>query len=636
MRNLLLCSTLAFTLLGGALVHATPPSATSLSAYIGDVSSTIRSRLFYPPAARARGAKGVVGVSFSIGPSGAVSSFAITRSSGDSNLDAAARSLVQGSRFPPPPGGSARISTSFAYIPNLAPNAVAQAPLKPTNPTPVQPDPNTDPIAAQREAMMSLGMSVEDSVLGRAKDPVAEARAFAAIADAGERMDKTIQAGDVGSFVAAKRNFDALEDAELAREEASETTEEQAQIATALEDMKAKIHQWSAGQSAKDTPEQAAQLAEEVRKGQEFEREWDEKVAKWKAAHNFESEVARKPDVNAVWGRRPENTDEYRRWAMGCDRRPMPRVCQESPAAEAQNPSFNCTMARAPDEIVICRTPQLAELDNLVAAGYAFLKSKKGRQSADEVGIPFWRLRQACLSDPDCIRRRQFEAITANQAAGAPVSVPHWARPEGASPEPVAAPITGSQPAHPKVGEAACLYNANICEHGIGHVTGTNGKTYDVHVGDHITTPAGSNGVVIEANSTWVRVRSDADPEHIFTFYPTVADANRVSAQENISTAILFARTDALQLATHAMSSAMSAGATGPQAVDEGAKEGIALEETLIGWSNDDNSEDWKIVPGEYKQAVEFLRKNPIAATRLVESRDQYWTQWKQRSSTLR
>lgn len=92
-------------------------SASSLSAYIGEVSSAIRSRLFYPPAARARGAKGVVGVSFSIGPSGAVSSFAITRSSGDSDLDAAARSLMQGARFPPPPGGSAHISTSFNYVP---------------------------------------------------------------------------------------------------------------------------------------------------------------------------------------------------------------------------------------------------------------------------------------------------------------------------------------------------------------------------------------------------------------------------------------------------------------------------------------------------------------------------------------
>jgi periplasmic protein TonB len=81
------------------------------------VSAILHSRLFYPEAAQARGARGLVGVSFSIGPSGAVTSFAITRSSGDHELDAAARSLVQGSRFPPPPGGSEHVSTSFNYEP---------------------------------------------------------------------------------------------------------------------------------------------------------------------------------------------------------------------------------------------------------------------------------------------------------------------------------------------------------------------------------------------------------------------------------------------------------------------------------------------------------------------------------------
>lgn len=82
------------------------------------MSAILHSRLFYPEGARARGAKGVVGVSFNIGSSGAVTSFSITRSSGDRDLDAAARSLVQGSRFPPPPGGSQRISTSFNYVSN--------------------------------------------------------------------------------------------------------------------------------------------------------------------------------------------------------------------------------------------------------------------------------------------------------------------------------------------------------------------------------------------------------------------------------------------------------------------------------------------------------------------------------------
>ena len=92
-------------------------SAASASVYLAEVTAVIRSRLFYPRAARARGAKGAVGVSFTIGPSGAVTSFTITRSSGNKDLDAAARALVQGARFPPPPGGRAHIATSFVYVP---------------------------------------------------------------------------------------------------------------------------------------------------------------------------------------------------------------------------------------------------------------------------------------------------------------------------------------------------------------------------------------------------------------------------------------------------------------------------------------------------------------------------------------
>ena len=95
--------------------------------------------------------------------------------------------------------------------------------------------------------------------------------------------------------------------------------------------------------------------------------------------------------------------------------------------ALAQTPSFDCGKARFSDELTICRSPQLAELDNLVAAGYAFLKSTQGRSAADQVGIPLWRSRQSCQSDEACIRQREIEAINAYRAAGAPVSLPSWA-----------------------------------------------------------------------------------------------------------------------------------------------------------------------------------------------------------------
>ena len=117
--------------------------------------------------------------------------------------------------------------------------------------------------------------------------------------------------------------------------------------------------------------------------------------------------------------------------------------------ATAQSPSFDCGKARLPDEIAICQTPELAELDIVVAAAYAYLKTTRGRAYADQIGIPTWRLRQACQSEASCIRQRQIEAIRAYQAAGAPVSIPVWVGPEqGAAPPPAAEPAPERPPAY--------------------------------------------------------------------------------------------------------------------------------------------------------------------------------------------
>jgi uncharacterized protein len=112
--------------------------------------------------------------------------------------------------------------------------------------------------------------------------------------------------------------------------------------------------------------------------------------------------------------------------------------------ASGQSPSFDCNKARHPDEVAICQTPQLAELDNLVAAGYDFLKSTRGRPFADQIGIPFWRSRQACESDIDCIRRSQIEAINGYRSAGAPLVLPQWAIAQEAASHTASAPSAGA------------------------------------------------------------------------------------------------------------------------------------------------------------------------------------------------
>ena len=95
--------------------------------------------------------------------------------------------------------------------------------------------------------------------------------------------------------------------------------------------------------------------------------------------------------------------------------------------AHAATPSFDCAKARTATEIQICRSPRLAELDNVLAAGYAFLKSTRGRPAADQIGIPYWKLIGQCEADQACIGRRQIEEIVALRAAGAPISLPAWA-----------------------------------------------------------------------------------------------------------------------------------------------------------------------------------------------------------------
>jgi tetratricopeptide (TPR) repeat protein len=99
-------------------------------------------------------------------------------------------------------------------------------------------------------------------------------------------------------------------------------------------------------------------------------------------------------------------------------------VCVSWQPAEAQNQSFDRNKARLPDEIAICRNPELAELDNVVAAAYGYLGSTRGRPYADQVRIPFWRLRQGCQYDTRCIRQVQLQAINAYQAVGAPIVTP--------------------------------------------------------------------------------------------------------------------------------------------------------------------------------------------------------------------
>ena len=74
----------------------------SRASYAALVVAQIQAHQFYPEAARTRSEQGAVGVSFTIGASGRVSTAAITRSSGFAELDGAASQIVR-SISPPAP-----------------------------------------------------------------------------------------------------------------------------------------------------------------------------------------------------------------------------------------------------------------------------------------------------------------------------------------------------------------------------------------------------------------------------------------------------------------------------------------------------------------------------------------------------
>lgn len=95
---------------------ANRPAQTGMSsaAYASIVAAALNRLKVYPAAARQTGASGSVGVSFTIGQGGRVTSSSI-RSSGNGLLDAAARQMLASLRVPPPPNGVFHTGTTISF-----------------------------------------------------------------------------------------------------------------------------------------------------------------------------------------------------------------------------------------------------------------------------------------------------------------------------------------------------------------------------------------------------------------------------------------------------------------------------------------------------------------------------------------
>ncbi len=78
-----------------------------------DIVAQIERHKSYPPAARARGQKGVVQVAFSIDKDGRLVASRVAQASGHALLDEAAMAALQTSQFPPAPSGTPGNEFSF-------------------------------------------------------------------------------------------------------------------------------------------------------------------------------------------------------------------------------------------------------------------------------------------------------------------------------------------------------------------------------------------------------------------------------------------------------------------------------------------------------------------------------------------
>ncbi len=77
-------------------------------------------------------------------------------------------------------------------------------------------------------------------------------------------------------------------------------------------------------------------------------------------------------------------------------------------------PSFDCSKAKAADEVTICSDSRLAELDRIIAKGFSIARAQGESEAQDmfaSVARVFLSVRKACGSDRLCILDRQDEQI---------------------------------------------------------------------------------------------------------------------------------------------------------------------------------------------------------------------------------
>jgi len=79
------------------------------------------------------------------------------------------------------------------------------------------------------------------------------------------------------------------------------------------------------------------------------------------------------------------------------------------PAASAGGPSFDCAAAKAPDEVAICASPELAEMDLMIDKAYRGYTPEFGK--AKDIARALLNDRRACRDDTACIGAALYNAL---------------------------------------------------------------------------------------------------------------------------------------------------------------------------------------------------------------------------------
>ena len=150
------------------------------------------------------------------------------------------------------------------------------------------------------------------------------------------------------------------------------------------------------------------------------------------------------------------------------------------PSASAQQASFDCRLARLPDEIAICSDPRLGQLDVIGTTAFNIARQRPGSRDLVAGAQALLLARIACKSDKLCILDRQADALRLYQQWNIPVAMPDWLPQYRA--ELAGRPANAAAPPA-RIGQCAMTEIASIGDRFGNALAPTEGKDFDPGTG---------------------------------------------------------------------------------------------------------------------------------------------------------